>query len=67
MNTITVTAHGAPNSLARKLQHDPTLGIEAIKYLRRIVELAEGERGVGDDSPLCLGAIALLKLIDAEM
>ena len=34
MNTIIVTAHGDPNSLARSLQHDPTLGIEAVNLCR---------------------------------
>mgnify|MGYP001566354790 CR=1 FL=1 len=37
MNTITVTAHCDPNSLARQLQHDPTLGIEAINLCREWV------------------------------
>ncbi len=41
MNTITVTAHGAPNSLARALQHDPGLGIAAICILRRIVSILD--------------------------
>jgi len=31
MNHIDVIAHGAPNSFARKIQHDPGLAIEILR------------------------------------
>ena len=64
MNTITVTAHGCPNSLARRIQHDPAIGVEALRLLRRIVNILDEGGPLHADGGLHLESRGLLNHID---
>ena len=43
MNTLTVTAHGSPNSFARNVQVDPTIAVDLRGECRKVVDASRAE------------------------
>jgi hypothetical protein len=52
MNTITVTAHGTPESFVRRVQHDPYIAFELLSELKALVATAASTvELIGDSFP----------------
>lgn len=44
MDTLTVTAHGSPNSFARNVQVDPSIAVDLLRECRKVVDAYRAEK-----------------------
>jgi hypothetical protein len=52
MNTITVTAHGSPESFVRRVQHNPHIAFELLSELKALIATAASTvELIGDSYP----------------
>lgn len=52
MNMLTVTAHGCPNSFARRVQVDPTIAVDLLRECRDLTAVYRAHEHVSYESLL---------------